>query len=109
MVQLKCRVDALFDVPPTAFSPMPKVDSAVVRLTPLATSLFPTTHSVQFAKLVEIAFNQRRKTLRNALGTLASPAAFEQAQIDANARPETLSPSQFVALSQSIFSTQEPS
>ncbi len=107
MVQWRCRVDALFGVPPTAFDPPPQVDSAVVRLTPHPTPPFVVYDPAQFAQLVARAFGQRRKTLRNALRDFAAPEAFDRAQIDPTARAETLSPAQFAALSNAIFSLQE--
>jgi 16S rRNA (adenine1518-N6/adenine1519-N6)-dimethyltransferase len=66
MLQWRYRIDEVLDVPPEAFDPPPKVDSAVVRMEPL-----PEVPGVDFARLetlVAVAFSQRRKVLRNTLG-----------------------------------------
>ncbi len=98
MVQLHCRVEALFRVGPGAFTPAPRVDSAVVRLTPRATLPLTGTRLEDFGRLVTAAFARRRKTLRNALGGLREPAQMVAAGVDPTVRPETLSVADFVAL-----------
>jgi len=65
LTQLQCEVEKLFEVPPEAFYPPPKVQSAVVRLTPRQTSPYPRVHLPDLQRLVTQAFSQRRKTLRN--------------------------------------------
>ena len=67
MLQAYCTVTPLFDVPPGAFRPPPKVDSAVVRLVPHAPASIGIDDPKRFAEVVRAAFGQRRKTLRNAL------------------------------------------
>lgn len=99
MLQYRCRAEALFRVAPGAFSPPPKVDSAVVRLTPYESPPHRADDEALFARLVNQAFSQRRKTLRNVLKGLLSTAQIEAVGIDPGLRPETLSVAQFVALS----------
>ncbi|WP_455212070.1 16S rRNA (adenine(1518)-N(6)/adenine(1519)-N(6))-dimethyltransferase RsmA, partial [Kaarinaea lacus] len=65
MIQYHCAVQSLFNVPPDAFSPPPKVDSSIVRLTPHVTPPVHIKDLAVFEKLVSTAFAQRRKTLRN--------------------------------------------
>src|SRR5690242_16494075 len=75
MLQLACRVEPLLRVPPGAFRPPPQVDSAVVRLVPLATPLDADVDSSLVEAIVRTAFGQRRKTLANALsGVLGAEA-----------------------------------
>ena len=86
----------LFDVGPGAFTPAPRVWSAVARLTVRRQPAFEVPQA--FARTVSAAFSQRRKTLRNALRALMDVAAITDAGIDPGVRPETLSPAQFAAL-----------
>ena len=99
MVQYHCRAESLFRVAPGAFSPPPKVDSAVVRLTPYEAPPHPADDEDLFARLVNQAFSQRRKTLRNVMKGLLSAEQIEAMGIDPTRRPETLSVAEFVALS----------
>jgi 16S rRNA (adenine1518-N6/adenine1519-N6)-dimethyltransferase len=86
----------LFDVGPGAFTPAPRVWSAVARLAVRREPAFEVPRA--FARTVSAAFSQRRKTLRNALRSLLDVEAIVAAGIDPGARPETLSPAQFAAL-----------
>jgi len=99
MVQYYCAVENLFEVPPTAFDPAPKVDSAIVRLTPYKTLPFPADNIKMFERLVNVAFQQRRKTLRNALKQMIPTEIIDSLPVDAGARAETLSLQTFVELS----------
>ncbi len=98
MLQAKFRVVRLFVVPPGAFRPAPKVESAVARLMPLHDAKPAIADAALFARVVGAAFSQRRKTLRNALSSLASAATIEAAAIDPGARGETLAIGDFVRL-----------
>ena len=98
MVQYHCKVEPLFPVPPTAFDPPPKVDSAIVRLVPHTELPVTTRDPVQLGKLVTQAFSQRRKTIRNALKTTATDATLEQAGISPELRPEQISLAQYAHL-----------
>ena len=79
-------VDRLFVVPPGAFRPAPKVDSAVARLTPLRERAPRIADRPRFDAVVAAAFSQRRKTLRNAVASLVTPAQFAAAGIDPQRR-----------------------
>lgn len=87
----------LFNVPPTAFHPQPKVWSSVVELTPKAKSL---ADEPQFAKLLSVAFEQKRKTILNNLKHVRSDAAavLQSANIDSKRRSETLTLDEWFAL-----------
>lgn len=99
MVQYYCDVENLFEVPPTAFSPAPKVDSAIVRLVPHQTLPYVATNIKTLETLVNVAFQQRRKTLRNALKQLLAPDIIEQLTIDTSSRAEEITLSEYVATS----------
>ncbi|HKS95379.1 MAG TPA: 16S rRNA (adenine(1518)-N(6)/adenine(1519)-N(6))-dimethyltransferase RsmA [Terriglobia bacterium] len=101
-LQVRFRVERLFTVPPGAFRPPPKVESAVARLTPLLDAQPRVADERLFAAIVAAALGQRRKTLRNALKTLASVDQLERAAIDPRARGETLSVADFVRLANSL-------
>jgi 16S rRNA (adenine1518-N6/adenine1519-N6)-dimethyltransferase len=102
MLQLRCAVEPLFKVPPGAFRPPPKVDSAIVRLTPLPAHALPDADGKLIDRIVRAAFGQRRKTLSNALRDLATTKQIDAAGIDPRARAEQLAPSAFVALARQI-------
>lgn len=107
MVQAVADVEALFIVPPTAFNPPPKVDSAIVRLVPRPTSLVPQTLKPLFADLVSLAFAHRRKTLQNNLKhILPSPKSTQaiiRAGIDPGARAEQVSLAEFINLARIVM------
>ncbi|NWG88210.1 MAG: 16S rRNA (adenine(1518)-N(6)/adenine(1519)-N(6))-dimethyltransferase RsmA [Hydrogenophilaceae bacterium] len=98
MLQFRYRVARLFVVPPGAFSPPPKVHSAIVRMLPIPPAELPRVDADSFARVVAAAFGQRRKTLRNALAGLLSEEAIRAAGVDPSARAETLAVEHFVRL-----------
>jgi 16S rRNA (adenine1518-N6/adenine1519-N6)-dimethyltransferase len=98
MVQAECAVTPLFKVAPGAFRPAPKVDSAVVRLVPRPAGAAGIVDRARFAAVVRAAFGQRRKTLRNALGSLMDAAAIEAAGLPPDARAEQVPVDGFVRL-----------
>jgi 16S rRNA (adenine1518-N6/adenine1519-N6)-dimethyltransferase len=100
MLQATFRVERLFVVPAGAFRPAPKVESAVARLVPLRAQAPAIADPALFARVVQAAFMQRRKTLRNALSSLAGAEAFAAAGVDPQARGETLSVADFVRLTE---------
>jgi 16S rRNA (adenine1518-N6/adenine1519-N6)-dimethyltransferase len=102
MLHAKFSVRRLFVVPPGAFSPAPKVDSAVARLTPLGAARPDIADPALFARVVAAAFGQRRKTLRNALGALCDPSRLRAVGIDPAARGETLATADFVRLANAL-------
>ena len=99
MVQYQCAVTPLLPVPPSAFRPAPKVDSSVVRL---QTRAHPTAHADNLellGKVVNSAFQQRRKTLRNSLGGIITEEALNSLGIDSKLRAQNLSIADFVSIS----------
>ncbi len=98
MVQYHCRVERLFDIPPGAFRPIPKVDSAFVRLVPHQTRPVEVADPALLARVVAQAFSQRRKTLRNALKGLLDEPAITAAGLDPALRPEQVDLAGFAAL-----------
>jgi 16S rRNA (adenine1518-N6/adenine1519-N6)-dimethyltransferase len=106
MLQVRFRVERLFVVPPGAFRPAPKVESAVARLTPLASDRPHIADESLFARVVASAFGQRRKTLRNALKLLATEAELSDAGVDPGLRGEALAVADFVRLANKLSAAQ---
>ena len=90
----------LFDVGPGAFTPAPKVWSAVARLTVRREPAFEIPPA--FARTVSAAFSHRRKTIRNALRSIVGVEGIVAAGIDPGLRPETLSPAEFAKLAAQV-------
>ncbi|MDR2791225.1 MAG: 16S rRNA (adenine(1518)-N(6)/adenine(1519)-N(6))-dimethyltransferase RsmA [Tannerellaceae bacterium] len=101
LIQIWYDVEYLFTVDENVFSPPPKVKSAVVRLTRNSRTCLPCDET-RFRQVVKTAFNQRRKTLRNALKPLLSNYPHADASI-LSLRPEQLSPDDFLDLTVSLF------
>ncbi len=99
MVQYHCDTEYLFYVGPEAFSPPPKVDSAVLRLQPWQQKPYQANDIKLFSQVVTQAFSMRRKTLRNTLKKLLTIEQIEAVGIDTGLRPENLSVKDYVALS----------
>jgi 16S rRNA (adenine1518-N6/adenine1519-N6)-dimethyltransferase len=97
MLQARFAMRRVLRVPAGAFSPPPKVESAVVSLLPLPDPE-PLTRAPIFARLVQAGFGQRRKTLANALDGVLAVEHIRAAGIDPGRRAETLSQAEFVAL-----------
>ena len=98
MLQYRFAMRRLFDVPPGAFTPPPKVDSAIVRLVPLPPERPMARDDARFAALVTAGFGQRRKTLGNTLKPFMPAEAILAQGIDPKRRGETLSVADFIAL-----------
>lgn len=98
MLQAWCEVTSLFVVPPGAFRPPPKVDSAVARLVPRDPATIGIDDPKRFAEVVKAAFGQRRKTLRNALNGVIDEAGFAAAGVRSDARAEQLEVADFIRL-----------
>jgi len=96
MLQWRYQMALLFVVPPEAFDPPPKVDSAIVRMVPIANPL-PCDEATLEA-VVQKAFSQRRKVIRNCLSGMFTEEQIIAAGIDPTARPETVGLAQYVAL-----------
>jgi 16S rRNA (adenine1518-N6/adenine1519-N6)-dimethyltransferase len=99
MLQYRFGMKMLVKVPPGAFTPPPKVDSAVVRMVPLGADRPRARDEALFGRIVAGAFSQRRKTLRNSARAFLDESAFARAGIDPQRRGETLSVEEFVTLS----------
>ena len=110
LMQWRCRAEMLFDVPPQCFVPAPKVTSTVIRLERRETPPCPVRSEELMFRIVRAAFNQRRKTLINALaggldGRLdktAIAAAITGIGLDERVRGEALSIAQFAALADAL-------
>lgn len=98
MLQAYCRVQPLFNVPPGAFRPPPKVDSAVVRLVPKSADEVQVRDRKRFQDVVRAAFGQRRKTLRNALSKVCDSEQIEAAGLRPDSRAEQVDVAGFVNL-----------
>ena len=99
MLQWRYAITALLDVPPAAFDPPPRVDSAVVRMRPLAEP--PRLDGALLEKLVTVAFSQRRKLLRHSLGRWLDERAFG-GRFDLQRRAEEVPVAEYVALAQAL-------
>ncbi|MGB3726305.1 MAG: 16S rRNA (adenine(1518)-N(6)/adenine(1519)-N(6))-dimethyltransferase RsmA [Glaciecola sp.] len=103
MAQYYCSAVPVVMVPPTAFKPPPKVDSAVVRLTPHATPRINVKSVDMLQKVVTAAFNQRRKTIRNSLKDLLDESQITTLGIKPEIRAEKLTLEEFAALANAVF------
>jgi 16S rRNA (adenine1518-N6/adenine1519-N6)-dimethyltransferase len=107
------KAETLFKVPAGAFVPPPKVESAVVRITPLPQPLLLPEEERPFRLLVQGAFGMRRKQMRRvirslrALNVAQADAVLEKVSIDPELRPETLSPEQFAKLLRALATVPE--
>ena len=96
MLQWRYDMSLLFVVPPTAFDPPPRVESAIVRMLPLTTRL--ACDGARLEAVVLKAFSQRRKVIRNCVAGMFAEAQLIDAGIDPSLRPETIALAQYVAL-----------
>lgn len=98
MVQYQCQAELIFTVPAEAFDPIPKVESAILYLQPLANYIGGYVDIDALGTLVAQAFSQRRKTIANALKRIVSKDIILQSGITLEQRPETISVTKYVAL-----------
>lgn len=98
MLQYRFEMEKVLAVPSSAFRPPPKVESAVIRMMPRATASFGARDERLFAETVKAAFSQRRKTLRNTLGSVLAASDFAALEIDPGARAQTLSVADFLRI-----------
>jgi 16S rRNA (adenine1518-N6/adenine1519-N6)-dimethyltransferase len=96
MLQWRYDMAMLFVVPPTAFDPPPRVDSAIVRMVPTRRQL--PADAATLEAVVAKAFSQRRKVIRNCVAGMFTEQQLVEAGIDPGARPETVGLAQYVAL-----------
>lgn len=103
MLQYHLAMEYLITVPPEAFEPAPKVESAFVRCVPHVVLPFVANDTALFAKIVMAAFGQRRKTIRNTLKEYLNDDDFEQIKIGSQLRAENLSVKDYVLITNYIF------
>lgn len=105
MLQYYLQMEYLITVPPEAFNPAPKVESAFVRCVPHAELPFIAKDTDLFARVVLAAFSQRRKTIRNTLKPFLNDDDFVKLDIDAQRRAETFSVAEFVVMTNYLYSS----
>ena len=98
MAQYYCDIENLFLVPPECFKPQPKVESAIVRMTPKQQPTHQALDEKILGETLRLAFAQRRKTLRNNMKGYVTVEQLEALDLDPQRRPETLSLEEFVKL-----------
>jgi len=96
MLQWRYHMELMFIVPPEAFDPPPRVESAIVRMIPVANPL--PCNGEKLGQVVQKAFSQRRKVIRNCLAGMADESQLIAAGIDPQLRPEAIAMEQYVAL-----------
>ena len=108
MLQYRFAMEHLFDVPPDAFEPPPRVDSAIVRMAPKTAAQRGAHDEGLLGEVVMQAFSQRRKVLRNTLKGRASAEQLEAAGIDPGARAEEIALENYVALADLLAAAVNP-
>ncbi len=103
MAQYYCKVIPVLEVPPSAFKPAPKVDSAVVRLEPYDVPPFPAKSLKVLNQVCSMAFNQRRKTIRNGLRDLLSAEQLQEIGIDVTKRAENITVEEYVNIANFVY------
>jgi 16S rRNA (adenine1518-N6/adenine1519-N6)-dimethyltransferase len=96
MLQWRYHMELMFIVPPTAFDPPPRVESAIVRMIPKAIKL--DCQQAHLEQVVTKAFSQRRKVIRNCLAGMFTEEQLLQVGINPQVRAETVALEQYVAL-----------
>ncbi len=102
MLQQAFRCEKLFKVPGGAFTPAPKVESAIIRLTPIEDEELTLVDQTVFADIVKQAFAQRRKTLNNNLKKIVPAELFVELDIDPKLRPENIRVKEYVRLANAL-------
>ena len=102
MLQYRFAMELLFIVPPDAFAPAPKVESAIVRMRPLQVDALPANDEQLFARVVSAAFGQRRKMLRNTLRELIGEDQLVALDIKPTARAEELGVADYVRIANAL-------
>ena len=102
LCQYHCNVVPLFTVPPTAFNPVPKVESGFVRLIPHEQPPISVSDHALFGRVVAQAFSQRRKTLRNSMRKVLTSDQIVEAGIDPGLRPESLDLNDYARLTEVV-------
>ena len=99
------HVEKVFDVPPSAFSPPPEVQSTMIYMRPRVVAETDSRIENAFANLVRMAFSNRRKTLRNSLGTVLGESNFAECDVDAGLRAQNLTVDQYLRLAECAVSS----
>lgn len=107
MAQYYCKVMPVLNVPPGAFKPPPKVDSAVVRLIPHKTPPVDVVSVATLERVCAQAFNQRRKTIRNSLKESLTEAQISELGINPTVRAEVLSLQDFATIANAVSALEE--
>lgn len=102
LLQYFCEAESLFDVPPEAFDPQPKVESAIIKLTPYKVSPYETVPVADLQFVVAKSFGMRRKTLANNLKGVISVEQLTALGIDPGKRPEQLAIKEYVQLAKVV-------
>ncbi len=107
-IMLGCQLEVvpLFEVPPEAFAPPPKVVSAIVRMRPLPHEQFTIDDPRKLDQIVKQAFSKRRKTLRNAIRGVADEIEIEAAGLEPGQRPEQIPVAGWVRLSNTLTASK---
>ena len=108
MLQYRFEMEPVLAVPADAFRPVPRVESAVVRLVPFARLPHPARDEATLGMIVTAAFARRRKTLRNALQAHFRVADFARLGVDAGLRAQDLSVEEFVRLADEFLKQEHP-
>ncbi|MGY8813979.1 MAG: 16S rRNA (adenine(1518)-N(6)/adenine(1519)-N(6))-dimethyltransferase RsmA [Gammaproteobacteria bacterium] len=106
MVQSVCETQKLFDVSPGSFTPQPKVESTVLKLSPEINKYPKILKPDIFKLIVRSAFSKRRKTIRNALKGIIGEELLLSVAIDPSSRPETISVESFITLANKLAEDQ---
>lgn len=106
MTQYHAQITRILEVPAQSFFPVPKVESAFVRITPHAAPPFLATDYQLFSKVVQEAFNYRRKTIANGLRKIITVSDLEKLNIDPHWRPQQITVENFVKISNILSSSQ---
>jgi|TARA_Y100000590_G_scaffold285335_1_gene321109 16S rRNA (adenine1518-N6/adenine1519-N6)-dimethyltransferase len=99
MLQCYCDVESMLIIKPDAFYPSPKVESAIIKITPLSKPKYNLLNDKSFSLIVKEAFSQRRKTIRNSLKKFLNEIDIREIDIQPSARAENLSIKDFINLS----------
>jgi 16S rRNA (adenine1518-N6/adenine1519-N6)-dimethyltransferase len=105
MLQWRYEIESVLDVPPESFDPPPRVDSAVVRMTPWPEP--PAVDAALLGTLVTVAFSQRRKLLRHSLGRWLEAQRFDGV-FDLQRRAEEVPVAEYVALARAVSASAMP-
>ena len=107
MVQYQCQAELLFIVPPEAFDPIPKVESAIIYLRPLRECIGGDVDIDALGRVVTQAFSQRRKTIANTLKNLVEIDILLAVGIELEQRPETITVQQYVDITRAWLESLE--